>query len=251
MHEYLPTLLPAWWIVRAWAPVALLGMAVGGGTPAQHVFIPGRSFLGLVVLIAATTFSVRAGMRGMDSGRSWRIGTRLAALATAMVVLLAAAVGASSEAPYVESFNGDFDQTPLLTHPDGEGITNLFVYDVDGSLLSNVRIYDGAGRPVEVGPNVDEWFGIRSELVIDSDGRALTNLYPIQQYVLSDDGSLRLRDAPVVVPILLHAPLIEPVDSAAIATPTTTTPSTTEPASVPNEPPLTQPTRIPLRNLAD
>lgn len=240
--EFVPMLRPTWWIVRAWAPLVLLGMIFGGQGWAANVVSPGGSLLGFLLLVGAVTFSVRAGMRGLDRGKWWRIAT-WAGGAAAVIVAMSVLFSSSSSPNYVEVYpsTGGFIDSQLLTHPDGEGITNLYVFDANGTLLRDVFVYDGAGRPVEVGPAVDQFFGIRSEVAVAADGQVLGNLYPITQYVEDDEGGLRLREIPLVdIPALTTDPMeLEPVSGIGGAPQTTSTPATsatTTPAPSPSEP---------------
>jgi hypothetical protein len=199
LHEFLPMLRPAWWIVRAWSLIVVLALLVDGGTQlwARHILVPGRNMLGLAALVAAVAFSVRAGMAGNDDGRVWRTVNRLAAFAVAVIVWIAL-TAAPVETAYVETYSDAGAPYGLLTHPDGEGITNLYVYDAEGTLLQDVFVYDGGGRPVEIGPETDDWYGIRSEPRSDAAGRVIGNLYPIVQYVEDGEGGLVLREPPQV-----------------------------------------------------
>jgi YD repeat-containing protein len=204
LHELLPTLRPAWWIVRGWAPVVILAMMLQGGTEhwSRHIIIPGRNLAGLVAVVAAVGFSVRAGMAGVDEGRAWRVVNRVAAVA-ALGVVWVALTATPGQTIYVETYGFESPSGQLLTHPDGEGITNLYVYDAEGRLLRDVFVFDGSGRSVEIGSDTDDWYGIRSELRLDADGSVIGNHYPIVQYVYDANGALVLRDPPqVVVPRL-------------------------------------------------
>lgn len=224
VREFLPMLRPAWWVVRAWAPLVVLALVASGGTRhwSRHLLIPGRNLFGLVALAAAVTFSVRAGLASRDDGRVWRIVDRVAAFAVAVVVWVAM-TATPGQTVYVEGFVDDGPAYQLLAHPDGEGITNLYVYDAEGRLLEDVFVFDGSGRPVEIGADTDDWYGIRSELRLDAAGRVIGNVYPIVQYVPGLDGALVLREQPqVVIP-----PLTGPSESS----------STT----MPDEPPVPSP----------
>jgi hypothetical protein len=224
LHEFLPMLRPAWWVVRAWALIVVLALLMDGGTQvwARHILVPGRNVLGLLALVAAIALSVRAGMAGIDTGRVWRSVNRVGAFAVAVIVWIAL-TAAPSQTMYIETYVEESAPYGLLTHPDGEGITNLYVYDAEGTLLQDVLVYDGGGRPVEIGPDTDAWFGIRSEPRIDAAGRIIGNLYPIVQFVDDGEGALVLREPPQVeIPRL-------PKDRQPVST--TTPPATQEPAS--------------------
>ena len=233
LHEFLPMLRPAWWVVRAWALIVVLALLMGGGTQvwAHHILVPGRNVVGLLALVAAVAFSVKAGMAGTDNGRGWRLVNRIAAFALAVIVWIGL-TAAPLETVYVETYSDVGAPYGLLTHPDGEGITNLYVYDAEGTLLRDVFVYDGGGRPVEIGPDTDEWFAIRTEPRIDAAGRVIGNLYPVVQYVEDGARGLVLREPPQVdIPRLPEGQ--QPVS--------TTVPPETKAPPTSHTPPLIQP----------
>lgn len=212
VRRYVRMLRPTWWLVRAWAPLVLIAMTLDGPSGwARHVFVPGRNLIGFAALGLAVVLSVRAGLRGEDTGRLWRAVDFVGAGAF-VIVLWTSLSAVPTETVFVESNVGEpsIDASGLLRHPDGEGITNLYVYDADGHLLRDVFVFDGAGRPVEVGPHADEWYGLQSELRVDAEGRVVGNLYPLAQYVVDLEGALRVREVPeVTIPQLPRGGVVD------------------------------------------
>lgn len=204
---FLQELRPAWWVVRGWAIVVGVAMTLEGGHWSRHVPVPGRSLLGLLALSAAVVASVKLGRQGSDRARPWRILDVAAGIAVAAIALHA--LTANPDATYVEVHQEAW-QPPVLQHPDGEPITNLYLFDEDGNALQGVYVYDGVGRPVEIGDLGMAGFGhIDSVYPRDALGNPLTNRYPIQQYVVDEDESGRDR-APRPTPEV--APPVTTVD---------------------------------------
>lgn len=192
--DFLPELRPAWWLVRAWALLAVLAMLTTGGPWTRHVPIPGRSLLGVMALLGAIAISVKAGREGADRSGAWRIADAAAAIATVVVLVGAASSGPAVE--YVEVFHDDW-QPPILRHPDGEPITNLYLYDLDGNPLTDVLVHDGLGRPVEIGDLQAAGFeDIETIHRRDRFGVPVRHLYPLEQYLVGTDDGGQLEQRP-------------------------------------------------------
>lgn len=141
--DFVTSLRPAWWLVRA----AALGLIV-----AHVVTVP----LGGVVFLAALVASVWLGLRtragGVDGAGLLAVNAANVALAVGGV--LAAGSVLNNVVPgYVEYVEYHPEDEPGIYSESGE-VDNIFVYGPDGKLLTNVRIYDGDGRPIDL-PLVD------------------------------------------------------------------------------------------------
>ena len=132
VQDFLPHLRPAWWVLRGWVLVVAASHFVSGGPWWLHVPVPDRSFIGLVVAAAAVAVSVRLGRDDRDHTRTWR-----AVDVSARVVLAVGLVQAVTTGVLVEyvsvSEAGEPWQPPVLRHPDGEPITNLYLFDEQGT----------------------------------------------------------------------------------------------------------------------
>lgn len=247
--DFLPSLVPAWWVLRGWLPVALVGMVVVGGGVWPNLVVPGRSAPGLLLAAAAATTSVVLGTRAaagrLDDPRLQGL-VRTADLAAGVGVAVLLLEGLSGAPAVADDDLGASAESAtvveaprLLTMPGGEPVTNLYVYDADGRLLDGVYVYDGIGQPVEVGPLAELGFdAIETVVPRDASGTPVHNRYPLEQYEVvervADDGSLevlrRAREAPDVdVPAL--GGFTVSVPSLHDALPRTTTPGPAAPGA--------------------
>ncbi len=142
---FLPQLRPAWWVLRGWLVIIVLGLLFGGGT---WVLLP-FGLLGIPLIAAAIVVSVRLARYTLHKPPV--DGSRLAALvsnAALTLVSLIVVVGVQQQTEYVYADDSQpVEQT--LTTRDGSPITNLFPFSADGEPLSGVLLYDQEGRPVE------------------------------------------------------------------------------------------------------
>lgn len=194
--EFLPQLRPAWWVLRGWALLVAGAIVFGGGMWYEHVPVPGRSLLGLLALAGVVAISVKAGTDGVDGTRPWRLVNATAGVAA--VVLLAEMASVTPQVQYVSVVNEEW-QPPVLRHPDGEPITNLYLYDLDGEPLTDVLVHDGLGRPVEIGDLAAAGFeDIETVYRRDRFGVPVRHLYPLEQYLVEPDptGELDRRPRP-------------------------------------------------------
>jgi hypothetical protein len=126
-RSFLPELRPGWWVLRAWAILAL---------------ITGNPVVLFVLLVGAVVASVRLGRR-----RGWL--DRLVTVAGVIGVLVALANG-SPRTEYVSSGDhGPF--TGLLVTPEGNIVENIWPYDADGNPLDGVLLFDQYGQPITLG----------------------------------------------------------------------------------------------------
>lgn len=254
---FLPELRPAWWVVRGWVAVTALALVLNGGPIWRHVPVPWRHPLGLVLGIAAVVVSVRAGRSGVDRSRAGRVAN--GALGVAAVVLGLGLLGGPPvefvEVPHAVGADA-FGEPPVLRHPDGEPITNLHLFDVEGRALTQVLVYDGAGRPVEIGDLAAlGWDDIETDYPRDRRGTQVRNLYPLQQFVSPQEppgtgtGTGVATRVPRAAPEVSIPPLPVP-DAVDGATGTTTGPTaaptagadpTVDPTADPTNGPTTAP----------
>jgi uncharacterized membrane protein len=216
--ETVIALRPAWWIVRAWIAVELIGLFVAAEWFPLPAF-PGAPLLFAVALVISVLLGRRAAARRQTSVEYGLVllGNVVAVLAMAAIfgrlaggVLVLGDDGAPEDAGYIGYFS------PGAYHEDGSPITNLYPYGPDGRLLENVRLYDQDGRPftsvVYDGCMVDERTG-------GVDLRAL-NVFPRPSSVYVEDRvSAECRDLGIVPPLGATLP-------GAPSEPTSTPPTT-------------------------
>ncbi|SDG35715.1 hypothetical protein SAMN05216553_107315 [Lentzea fradiae] len=124
---YLRTLQPAWWLVRA----ALLGLGA--------VLLASRNLLGFLAIAAVAVVSVYAGPRA-KLDRRW-LWFSLPASALAVGVLFQVIDMTATQLGYTperSSYSG-----PVMQQYE-----NIYVYDENGKMLTNVLLYDQDGEPI-------------------------------------------------------------------------------------------------------
>lgn len=195
LHALLPELRPGWWVLRAYLAVLILAFMLRDGRNLRPIPNPFSSFglLEIVAMVAAIAVSVRIGRRGLPSGRIWR-GTAVAAnIAIALLAL-----------PVLTEMSTTHAYPLSVTEPDGyysayragfygPGVTNIYPYTKDGKALKEILLYDQNGRPLTL-PSVKEPI---TDFPISSDGRTITNEYPLNQRHFNGDPVLPPR---VVLP---------------------------------------------------
>ncbi|MEZ5411421.1 MAG: hypothetical protein R2761_25545 [Acidimicrobiales bacterium] len=257
---FLPELVPAWWVVRAWLAVAVLGAltsagdAFVGGGPVLLPRLFGSVVVGLVALVAAIVWSVRWGRaRRLQVPRSAGIAAGLVILAGIVVVLLGLSfvVARSDSGPAFDQAVDTLAVPPLSpvgAQASPETALNVYAYRPDGTPVGPVLLYDENGRPLVVGAAVGDMneraarvysdsTGEEIEVVSPSDanGVPVPNLYPRQLFQLDygqPDGGVRrqpLPPPPVRVPGAVTATATTATTTATTATSTAPAPSTPAP----------------------
>ncbi len=124
---YLRSLQPAWWLVRA----CLLGLGA--------VLLASHDILGFLAIAAIAVISVPAGPRAKVDRRWLWLSLPASALAVGMLFhVLDMTAGQLAYNPSRSSY-----QAPVVeTHE------NIYVYDENGKLLTNVLVYDQDGNPI-------------------------------------------------------------------------------------------------------
>lgn len=191
VRDFLPELRPAWWVLRAWAPLVALDAVFFGSSsfpvPSLGLGPLVGPLVGLVVTGAAITWSVRRGLRvRQDPGLADRrlvlaVNGALAVLALVALV----AIGNQPDPAIAYSYS---DPGPAaLAHEDGTPITNIHPYSSTGEPLEGVLLYDQDGRPID---NLATYTTDGDEVRrLDAEPPAPANAFPQEQQVLSYDES--------------------------------------------------------------
>jgi hypothetical protein len=191
--DFLPSLRPAWWVLRAWVAVRLLE-AVTTSVDPWHEFeliprIGDSTFAGLLALLVAIPASVYAARQTVPDGwrrRAMGAGEGILVLFTVGMALSALGnhgdySGPGSRVSYVQQ------EVPGLSE-NGRMITNLYVYDQSGRQLDGALVYDQDGRPVSVAPFADG-STIDSGGWLDGNGTRVPNAFPQQLLRQQWDGT--------------------------------------------------------------
>ncbi|MFE9688795.1 HAAS signaling domain-containing protein [Micromonospora sp. NPDC005806] len=141
--EFLRLLRPAWWVLRGYLAAALLGAMTGGGL----TLLP-RPFqsevLGIVLLAAAVLASIALG-RNADQLRRWP--RRLNRLGTLVLVVFGLVLLVNLDE---RSQRQDFYEGVTVGNPY-DSVQDVFVYDEQGRLVTNARLFDQNGVPIRLG----------------------------------------------------------------------------------------------------
>ncbi|MEY9864081.1 hypothetical protein ABH935_009735 [Catenulispora sp. GAS73] len=242
--DFLPSLRPAWWVLRGWVAVRLLEAMTTTAHPWHEItIIPqvgNSTFVGLLALLVAIPASVYAARQTVPDG--WRrraMGAGEGILVLFTVGMALSAIGSQGDRGDTGSGVSYVQQSQSGLVEDGKPISNLYLYDQSGKLLNGVYVYDQDGMPVRAMPfSVGSY--IDSDAWLDGNGSPVTNLFPrhlLQQQWSGDGNSMHLVTVPppmVSVPHGLHR---EPGSDDPQQDPAT--PSTTATSSTPSGPPVT------------
>ena len=233
-------LRPLWWVVRGWVLFNIVVTVIAGG---ENVFFLPKNIFGVLVLLAVVAASIQHGQgRWTVQGRGHHVVTAVSVIAA--VGILPVVVTASNHTRTVEYYNTNYSEPEPIAdgvYLGGTPVTNLFVYDADGTFIDQAQIVDDKGRPVRV----DREGGIWDERdqtsqywdpATDSYGREIWNAFPLRMWsdrdaVWDDDTQTwvlpdGMTGTVVPPPFVQLAPLsqdpsapAEPEDSAAPADP--------------------------------
>jgi hypothetical protein len=227
--DFLPTLRPAWWVLRGWVAVRVLEVMT---TPvdAWHdiSLVPSvgdSTFLGFLALLVAIPVSVHFGrlqLSGLWRRRLVKVGEGVLVLFTVGMALASIGDDGGSSATAWRVAYGQQQASQDGLAENGKPISNLYVYDQNGKLLDGVYVYDQDGQPVQVSASPDGSF-IDGDAWIDGTGQLVPNKYPrklLQQQWFggaNSPGYVAVVPPMVTVPQGVHrlaGPDVSPQDSA-------------------------------------
>ena len=149
---WLRELRPTWWLARGAALGWLLSVWTGTG---RAVLLP--------LLGAALSFWVGLALRRREPLRSAARATLATAnvIAALTVLPMLAAYTSSYLGSEVEYLGEAYVPYPTAATANGEDLRNLYAYDAAGNRIDGVRLFDRAGQPGVIGPNLlnDGTFG--------------------------------------------------------------------------------------------
>ncbi|WP_433495030.1 HAAS signaling domain-containing protein [Micromonospora sp. CA-248089] len=145
VSDFLRPLRPAWWLVRGWLAALIVAWMVDG----RSGLVPrldGNSSMGLLLLIGAIVASMWWGRRSAGI-TGWR--RQLHQIATAALLLFSIAVLAEVDERADTDVYGSYEQTSVDHRY--ERIEDVFVYDQQGRLIRDARLFDQNGVPITLG----------------------------------------------------------------------------------------------------
>ena len=250
--DFAIALRPGWWILRAWAILQLMLLAVGGrGTVSFLPDTPLRS----AIFIVLTIVSVQWG-RGLWTPRWLRLPKVLVnALALlALPFLLVGAAGSAAQA-YAESVSDHRNPIQPGLVRDGELIMNIFAYDSAGEPLTGVQLFDQNGTPLSAKLSGESYIYLNDRTALVPSTTVTSgngwNVFPLQGIPLSAIDNVTGRPLPNtapsqvtppfprVQPLLVPATLPDGIEST--PAPRTTPAPTVSPSTGPMPPTATSP----------
>lgn len=233
--DFLGTLRPAWWVLRAWLATWLVAAFFGSE---QGFWFSGTGWL--LVLAAFIVVSVQLGL-GRWQGRGIAtfvlIGNVVAILALPIVRAAADNGGNGYDGSFDEGYSAGVDSALNDNKVEGlalngKPLENIYAYGADGLPLSNVQLFDQSGHPINLfgniaddgvpcAPNSNEC----SELVqlgkLET-GQTAQNIFPLGTIAAQWDDAkgatvptpgakVKYGPAPFVkVPAVMPAPKVQP-----------------------------------------
>jgi hypothetical protein len=142
-------------------------------------------------MLVAIPISVRIGRRGIPSGGVWRGLGLVANLGVGLLALgVFANMGTRQAYPLsISDSNGYYSAYQAGLY--GPGITNIYPYTKDGKALKEILLYDQNGRPLTITTVKDP----TTDFAIGSDGKPISNEYPLNQRHFNGDPVLPPRVA--------------------------------------------------------
>ncbi|WDZ86878.1 HAAS signaling domain-containing protein [Micromonospora cathayae] len=149
--EYLRLLRPAWWLLRAYLAAMLVTVLTGnvfGVLPS----VGSSRMAGLVLLAGCVVASLWLGRNAGRFGK-W---PRRAVLAGSLGLVLFGLIGFGTIEDRMRW--GDYGYDTVSVNDQYANIQDVYVYDSEGRLLENVRLFDQNGTPIRLGwPNCPEF----------------------------------------------------------------------------------------------
>jgi hypothetical protein len=223
--SFLVTLRPAWWLVRgyllAWA---LWSMLLGG----SRGFRP-LSLKEYLLALVAVVISVQVGRGWLHQRAALR---PLLAVVNVGALLVAVMAWGSSAGTY---YQASPYSPPAGVSLDGAQVGNIYAYDADGKRVTSVRLFAEGGQPLGGG---DQAFGPNGnpvDVVRDSSGAPVTNVYPRALFgqdpwqvidpAASDANQGQWTPPMAIVPLMPHPTPTSPPTSTTTGTATSPAPS--------------------------
>ncbi|MFI6064812.1 HAAS signaling domain-containing protein [Micromonospora sp. NPDC051227] len=207
--DFLQLLRPGWWVLRGYLAAMLVTVISTGGSFGLLPRFGGELLAGLIMLIGFVLASIWIGRR---SGRLTR--WPRSAVQVASVVLVVFAFAALIQAEDRMRY-GDYGIDPTSINGPYDQVQDVFVYDSEGRLVENARLFDQNGNPIRLG-------------------------YPDCEGRVDEYGNPLLRPYPYCVgraPFGPRGPGASPPSApAAISTPTPEPTATPTPSGTPGEP---------------
>ncbi|WP_433390072.1 HAAS signaling domain-containing protein [Micromonospora sp. KLBMP9576] len=143
--EFLRLLRPAWWVLRGYLAAMLVTVVTTGEAFGVLPELNGSTPAGLVLLAGTVLASIWLGHHTPGLTRPKR---RMLHVGTAVLVIFGM-IGLADMNGRVG--NGDFGYEQISIDDRYDHIRDVFVYDREGRLVENARLFDQNGDPIRLG----------------------------------------------------------------------------------------------------
>ncbi|WP_430499993.1 HAAS signaling domain-containing protein [Micromonospora trifolii] len=161
--DFLQLLRPGWWVLRGYLAAMLVTVISTGGSFGLLPRFGGELLAGMIMLVGFVLASIWIGRR---SGRLTR--WPRSAVQVGSVVLVVFAFAALMQAEDRMRY-GDYGYDQTSVDSPYDRVRDVFVYDSEGRLVENARLFDQDGNPIRLGyPSCSE----------DAYGKPMLRAYP-------------------------------------------------------------------------
>jgi HAAS domain-containing protein len=150
--DFLRLLRPAWWVARGYLAAMAIAFLIHSNQGNMGLLprIGDNEFVALVLLAGCVTGSIVLARRSTDMARMPRYALRAG---TAFLIIFALA-GFQNADSYTR--NRPYSDPNYVDYSGGNPYSNIndvFVYDGQGQLVNNARLFDQEGNPIKLGDN--------------------------------------------------------------------------------------------------
>ncbi|MBQ0902961.1 hypothetical protein [Micromonospora sp. U21] len=226
--DFLRLLRPGWWVLRGYLAAMLVTVISTGGSFGLLPRFGGELLAGFIMLVGFVLASIWIGRRSAQLTRWPRSAVQVGS-GVLVVFALSSLIQAEDRMRY-----GDYGIDPTSINGPYDQVRDVFVYDSEGRLVENARLFDQNGDPIRLGyPDC--------EGRVDEYGNPLLRPYPYCPD-LAPFGP-RAPGAPMPVPTAtpMPAPTATPMPTPT-AMPEPTGTATVEPTVGPTATPTGTPT---------
>jgi hypothetical protein len=143
--DFLRLLRPGWWVLRGYLAAMLVTVITTGGSFGLLPRFGGELLAGMIMLIGFVLASIWI---GRSSGRLTR--WPRSAVQVGSVVLVVFAFAALIQAEDRMRY-GDYGIDQTSSNGPYDHVQDVFVYDSEGRLVENARLFDQNGNPIRLG----------------------------------------------------------------------------------------------------
>jgi hypothetical protein len=167
VRRFLPELRPGWWVLRGYLAAWLFCVVTSGDLPGPFPRFEESLLAGLLLAAGAIALSVWIGRR---TDRRPRL-RRGVIVANAILGFAAVIALYDVQSQYTGSGEAYYYEQPCCVLSGTHGvISEIYPYDRDGKLLTDVQLYDQNGLPIDIADRHSTW--------VRPDGSTWNNVFP-------------------------------------------------------------------------